>query len=437
MSQRFQIEDLVAQDHSGVLFRALDTQTQQSVSLRRFFPFGQNGGGLREDEQNAYNATVEKLTHISHPALRRVITGGCDPVDRLPYIASEWIPGTPLHSFIAHRHLQPGEATQMLAHALEICEQVSSALNEEAVWLDTNLKNIIISDEGTGRGTSFWLAPLRSLAKNDQDRSLHSIVRLTEQLMGWEGKSFTSDQGLEGWLTWLRGNVKTATLAEAREKLTNFKSTGPTQPIKTPRPKIVRAPVPAKKSLVRKKKKKVGNPLPGFFITLAAIGICLGSWTMFRKKFPDRFKQEETAPAEIVDAKQKENPLKRTTRSEPAEAEPVAEITNPPVIPPAVSHESPEEKANRMAIDLTAATQKAVAENNAKLEQQKAEIDKTKRTFLTSVRSRTTHHSESPASHRRRHFPSHRFFQLQEDPVSTFCFRQSKRPWENTDQRCA
>jgi hypothetical protein len=387
MSQRFQIEDIVEQDHSGVIFRALDTQTQQHVALRRFFPFGPNGGGLREDEQNAYNGVVEKLTHINHPALRSVIAGGCDPVDRFPYIATEWIVGTPLRSFITHRHLKSGEATQLLIHAFEICEQISSVLNEEAVWVETDLKTIIIGDECTGRGMSFWIVPLRSLAKNDHDRSLNSIVRLTEQLMGWEVKSFSTDKGLEGWLSWLEQNAKTATLAEAREKLTIFQSAEPIHPIKSPGPQIVRPPAPVKKPPVQKKKKKQGNPLPSFLITLATIGICFGSWTLFRKKFPDLLKAYKAAFAD-TEKSTEEKPSPKTSKPTaavgPSNIELVAASTDPPTTAATLRYESPEEKASRLAIDMTAATQKAVAENNAKLISQKAEIAKRNGIFTPS-----------------------------------------------------
>ena len=46
MIQRFTIEDLVAQNKAGVFYRAVDKTTDQTVGIRRFFPFGHDGGGL-------------------------------------------------------------------------------------------------------------------------------------------------------------------------------------------------------------------------------------------------------------------------------------------------------------------------------------------------------------------------------------------------------
>ena len=91
MTRRFQIEDLTAQDETGVVFRALDTETGATVAVRRFFPFGANGGGLSADEQSAYDIAVGRLAGLNHPAMRAVICGGCDPVDGMPFIATEWV----------------------------------------------------------------------------------------------------------------------------------------------------------------------------------------------------------------------------------------------------------------------------------------------------------------------------------------------------------
>lgn len=221
MSQRFQIEDLVVQDASGVVFRALDTETNQQVALRRFFPFGAKGGGLDAEEQIAYNIAVERLSAVSHPSLRAVIGGGCDPIDGMPFIATEWIEGTRLQSYVDRGPLTPDEATNLLTEALEVCQLLSEVLAEEAVWVETGLQAIVVGAEGTGRGITFWIAPLKWLGKNDSQRGLVSIIALTEAIMGWNGKTIPDQagRGLGEWLKWLRGAARTASLHEAREML--------------------------------------------------------------------------------------------------------------------------------------------------------------------------------------------------------------------------
>ncbi|MCU0753383.1 MAG: hypothetical protein MUC40_10260, partial [Akkermansiaceae bacterium] len=61
MHNRFQIEDLILQDATGVVFRAIDTQTGLPVAVRRFFPFGAEGGGLQPDEITAYHIAIGRL----------------------------------------------------------------------------------------------------------------------------------------------------------------------------------------------------------------------------------------------------------------------------------------------------------------------------------------------------------------------------------------
>ena len=75
MQNRFQIEDLVDQNESGVVFRAIDTETGAPVALRRFFPFGIGGGGLSEDEQQAYQIAISRLANMRHRWLRAIIAG--------------------------------------------------------------------------------------------------------------------------------------------------------------------------------------------------------------------------------------------------------------------------------------------------------------------------------------------------------------------------
>lgn len=221
MIQRFHIEDLIAQDSSGVVFRALDTETGQLVAVRRFFPFGVDGGGLNAAEQPAYRRALGRLAGLSHPALRSVIAGGCDPVDGMPFIATEWIEGAPLQVLIAQGPLPVPVATELLTQVLEVCGLLSDLLGEEAVWVETDLQTIIVGSQRSGRRFTFWISPLTWLGEAEKSRGLAALVNLTEKLLGWQNRpvSARAGGGLGGWLNWLRHAAPTASLHQAREAL--------------------------------------------------------------------------------------------------------------------------------------------------------------------------------------------------------------------------
>ena len=204
-----------------MIFRALDTETEKTVAVRRFFPFGADGGGLHPDEQAAYNIAVGRLASVQHPALRAVIGGGCDPVDGMPFIATEWIEGDPVLAFLAQGPLPPEIAAELIHQALEVSELLSQVFAEEAVWVETDLQMIIVGGEQTGRRFTFWISPLKWLGANEKIRGLGPIIRLTEEIMGWQNRRVNDQagQGLGGWLKWLRLAGATASLREARERL--------------------------------------------------------------------------------------------------------------------------------------------------------------------------------------------------------------------------
>lgn len=279
MVRRFQIEDMMTQDASGVVFRALDTETGLPVAVRRFFPFGVNGGGLSEEEQADYNVALERLSGISHPAMRSIITGGCDPVDGIPFIATEWVEGVALQVFLERGPLTPVEATHLLTLAMEVCEQISQVLDEEAMWVETNVHTIIVGAEDEARGITFWISPLKWLGKNDGERGLTSLVSLTEDVMGWRGKMILDHEGegLGSWLKWLREAPKLTTLYQARQKLAAVAGAAAPAPAPVRRP--LRSPVRAA-APVRKKGKSSMPFVFGGILSLATIAF--GGWGLIQ-----------------------------------------------------------------------------------------------------------------------------------------------------------
>lgn len=221
MHHRFQIEDLIDQNEAGVVFRAVDTETGNPVALRRFFPFGPNGGGLSDDEQASYQTALARLADVRHAALRSIIAGGCDPVDGMPFIATEWVEGGLLGETLANGPLPAEMATRLLTDALEASERISRVFGEEAVWVDTALDSIVVRDDPEGAAFTFWMSPIRWLGNGSENSTLSTLVQLAEDVMHWHGL-FVADHaghGLGGWLKWLRAAPPETSLRDASEKL--------------------------------------------------------------------------------------------------------------------------------------------------------------------------------------------------------------------------
>ena len=221
VSHRFQIQDIVAQDEFGVLFRAIDTETGRTVALRRFFPFGADGGGLDEQERDEYLRGVAEMAAINHPALRAVLTGGCDPVDGMPFLVTEWLDGEVLSTMVEHGEFEPEAVIAVVDRALQLCETISAKLGVEAMWLETAPAMVVLDGASPGRGFTFGISPIRWLVESRERHSLLPLVTLAEELMGWR-RRLVGDQaggGLGGWIKWLRGSAQTVSLAEARRTL--------------------------------------------------------------------------------------------------------------------------------------------------------------------------------------------------------------------------
>jgi len=226
---RFEIQEIAYQNQEGITFLALDKTTQQTVALRRFFPFGQNyledeeeleAEGLGPIETKAFSSACERLSTINHPALRKTLFGSADPVDGMPYLVTEWIDGESLSSVLGHNVLEPAAVIDLIRLALEVCQVLSSTLESEAVWIDTKKDAIIVCDASVNPTFSFRICPFKWLGTQTHHKDLTGIVQLVEELIGWKSR-LVSDQaglGLGGWLKLLRQNPEMS-LQEAIDTL--------------------------------------------------------------------------------------------------------------------------------------------------------------------------------------------------------------------------
>ncbi len=325
MIRRFQIEDLVVQDATGVVFRAHDSETDRAVAIRRFFPFGIDGGGLHAEEQTAYEIAVGRLARIHHPAMRSVVSGGCDPVDGMPFIVTEWVEGEALDVVMDGETLPVEAATLLISQALEVSELLSHVLAEEAVWVETDLNTVVVSHKESGRGFTFWISPLKWLGPGE-NRGLESIITLAEEAMGWQGRIVNEQagRGLGAWIKWLRAAAATTSLHEAREMLAASVGAEPPPPAKS---LVARASKPLRPV------KQASSKAP-LFVTLALI-LAAGAGVAW---FLSRNSQPETAvrTASAVPAAPKAatppapSPAPEPLKPAPAETAPVTPPTPEP-----------------------------------------------------------------------------------------------------------
>ncbi len=208
---RFEIQDIASQNQDGVTFRALDKSTDQIVSLRRFFPFGQDeegGEGFNQKDGEAFSSACQNLSQVEHPALRKTIFGDTDPVDGMPFLVTEWIEGESLADVLGNDTMDPAMTIGLVRLALDVCMTLSVTLENEAVWIDTKLESIIVSNPSENPTFSFRICPFKWLGTQSHTRDLTGIVSLVEALMGWNSKPVNdfAGLGLGGWLKLLRQN---------------------------------------------------------------------------------------------------------------------------------------------------------------------------------------------------------------------------------------
>lgn len=221
MRCRYEIQEMLAQDAHGVVFQAIDRESGDDVVIRRFFPFGPKGSGLEGEERLAYVAAIDRLKSVSHPALRTILAGDCDPVDGMPYLVTEWVEGTRLAEHLKSTALSPASTRALLDQALEASQMLAAALGEEAVWVETAPEAVILSSGQGGRSLTFWISPLRWLGGAEERRGLLPLVELGEAALHWQGRVFSdkSGEGLSAWFKAIKTNPTGWTLEEARATL--------------------------------------------------------------------------------------------------------------------------------------------------------------------------------------------------------------------------
>jgi flagellar basal body-associated protein FliL len=275
---RYEIQDILTQDASGVVFHAEDRESGKSVVLRRFFPYGPDGGGLQEAERKAYLAALARLREVRHPVLRTILDGGCDPVDGIPFLVAEWVEGQRLSELLKERALSPSSTKALLTHALEASLVLAEAFGEEAVWVEASPESVILPAEG--ENLTFWACPLKWLGDPAKRGGLLPLAKLAEKSLHWRGKPVAGTaQGLGSWVKAVRENPDRWTLQDAITAL-NEPLTMSSLPVQKPGMPTIPMALKKKKDKEPAKKKSAFVPI---LLALVVGGAAAGGGFYFLK----------------------------------------------------------------------------------------------------------------------------------------------------------
>ena len=317
MSDRYEILEILGQDDHGVVFQANDRQSGTTVVLRRFFPFGAASEGLSEEEKAAYEIALHRLKEVDHPALRRVLDGGTDEIDGMPFLVTEWREGTLLSTALGRLDHPVATARLLAESALDASLLLSRTFQEEALWVETTPESIVFPSDGSAPGVTFWICPIRWLGDSSQRQNLAPLLALVEKTAGWNGQIISdgAGEGLGRWVNTLRKNLTAWSLREAREALRPIQISSATGQAAKP----ASAPtVPVGQSRIKVKPPK-SNPWP--WILAAVLTLAAGAFIFLQSQ-----KKSEKVPtvASI------ENQKPPTGGPPPEKAQSVSELEEEP-----------------------------------------------------------------------------------------------------------
>lgn len=295
MTRRYEIQDILTQDANGVVFQAEDRESGQTVVLRRFFPFGPEGGGLQEAERGAYLTALDRLREVRHPTLRTILDGGCDPVDGMPFLVTEWVEGQRLSELLKSRALSPGSTKALITHALEASKELAAAFGEEAIWVEATPESIILPEDG--KTLTFWISPAKWLGDPEKRGGLLPLARLAEKALHWrKGKPVIGTaEGLGNWVKAIYENPNRWSLDEALTALNEpLTMTSPPAQMGS----LPTVPMPAKKKAVPVAARKKSF-VPALMAIVLVLGAAAGGLFFLKNRAAKKAEIAETKPLEI------------------------------------------------------------------------------------------------------------------------------------------
>lgn len=155
IGNRYDLQDTIGDGAHGTVYRAVDTQTQTVVALKRLKPQVLLSEPALLDR---FEREAEALRQLNHPNIVHVIE--TLQHDQQHYIVMEYISGGSLRQLIQQNGTLTTE--QILRIAIELSDALTRAHYLRIVHRDLKPDNILLAEDGTPRLTDFGVAAVEA-----------------------------------------------------------------------------------------------------------------------------------------------------------------------------------------------------------------------------------------------------------------------------------
>ncbi len=151
---RYELVEEVSRGGQGVVYRALDPESDQPIALKRLLA----GSFATPAMRGRFEREIEAASTLRHPNVVKV--RGMDVVDDVPILAMEWIDGVPITKWAWPDDSARRSPTEVAATLIKVCEALTHAHQHGVIHRDLKPSNILVDAVDEPHLLDFGLAKI-------------------------------------------------------------------------------------------------------------------------------------------------------------------------------------------------------------------------------------------------------------------------------------
>ncbi len=214
-AKQYIIDELYTQDQRGAVYHAKDAENGHSVELHRFFPYHSAEIGMASEAVQRYVVTINFMRFWQHRSLRKILDGGCDEIDHIPYLVCQARTERSIADLLETSSLSMSQAKQLAEQALSLLIELDDVFRATAPWLSLRAEDVEVFEDGSKY--RFSINPMQLVEPKYETSAVKELVSLVEHCLGWTGRVVAGSTlgSLSGWVRQARSKDYSAKQALA------------------------------------------------------------------------------------------------------------------------------------------------------------------------------------------------------------------------------